>query len=120
MTELHLCNPCRIKQGFKRNKLKCITPQISYCTECKKISPIYSNKHFKKISAPLKDELRDELSTLRNVIKDLKSENEKLKSKLLAAKDAIIFDEKAPQLSADRSTVTVSVICYDRIVKAIN
>lgn len=80
MTELHLCNTCRLNQGFKRNTLKSNVNSLSYCTECKKPTPILSNKYFKKISAPLKNDLREDLSTLRNVIKDLKSENEKLKN----------------------------------------
>jgi hypothetical protein len=52
--------------------MKCITPQLSHCKGCGGIAGILPNKHWKQISAPLKDELREDLSTLRHANKQLK------------------------------------------------
>jgi hypothetical protein len=69
--ELHLCQPCRIKQGFKRKDKGCHAAILSYCKSCGESSGILSNLHWKQISAPLKDDLREQLHTANNIIKQL-------------------------------------------------
>jgi len=44
----------------------------------------------------------------------------RLERKLSDARDAIIFDEKYPKLSPDKTEVTLSKECYNKIVEAIN
>jgi len=44
----------------------------------------------------------------------------RLERKLSDARDAIIMDDKYPVLSPDKTQVTLSKECYDKIVKAIN
>lgn len=105
--ELHLCNTCRLKQGYKRNKMQCITPQLSHCKGCGEVAGILPNKHWKQISAPLKDELRDELNTWKHKCEQLEYENTStLKDLEMLARHAKAMHEALCEDNADLECVS--------------
>ena len=64
--ELILCHDCRIKQGFKRKDRGCHSAMLLNCESCGNNKPIIANRHWKQISAPLKDDLREQLVTYKH------------------------------------------------------
>ena len=74
--ELHLCHKCRVSMGFRLKDRGCHSATVSNCSGCGSEAPIRENNDWNRIHAPLKDDLREELLTARNELKQSRHDAE--------------------------------------------